>query len=72
VPGQVSLAGFDDIPIVRDLVPALTTIQLPLVQMGERAMSLALDERTSQRRRVERVSGEVILRGSTAPPRKRA
>jgi LacI family transcriptional regulator, galactose operon repressor len=70
VPGEVSLAGFDDIPIVRDLVPALTTVRLPLEQIGERAMSLALDERVSQRRRIERITGEVVLRASTAPPRR--
>ncbi|WUI01154.1 LacI family transcriptional regulator [Spirillospora sp. NBC_00431] len=68
VPGEMSLAGFDDIPIVRDLTPPLTTVALPLDSMGERVMGLALREPATRRSRVERVSGEVILRASTAPP----
>ncbi|MBT8088668.1 MAG: LacI family DNA-binding transcriptional regulator [Gammaproteobacteria bacterium] len=37
VPGQLSLAGFDDIALARQVEPALTTIRQPLVQMAERA-----------------------------------
>ncbi|MEK8105645.1 substrate-binding domain-containing protein [Micromonospora sp. M12] len=42
VPQQVSVVGFDDMPIARDVTPALTTVRLPLVDMGVRAMSLVL------------------------------
>ncbi|SEF62942.1 transcriptional regulator, LacI family [Thermomonospora echinospora] len=70
VPQDVSLAGFDDIPIVRDLTPPLTTVALPLAEMGERVMALALRETRGSRARIERVGGEVILRPSTAPPRR--
>jgi LacI family transcriptional regulator len=69
VPDEVSLAGFDDIPIVRDLTPPLTTVALPLDLMGERVMELAVRESTSHRSRVERMPGEVVVRASTAPPR---
>ena len=68
VPGEVSLAGFDDIPIVGDLTPPLTTVALPLDEMGERAMGLVLREPRGNRSRVERIAGEVVLRASTAPP----
>ena len=37
IPGQLSLAGFDDIALARQVEPALTTIRQPLVQMAERA-----------------------------------
>ncbi|QKG21837.1 LacI family DNA-binding transcriptional regulator [Actinomadura verrucosospora] len=69
VPGEMSLAGFDDIPIVRDLTPPLTTVALPLEAMGEHVMGLALREPAARRSRLERVAGHVILRESTAPPR---
>ncbi|XRQ04773.1 LacI family DNA-binding transcriptional regulator [Actinomadura welshii] len=65
VPGDIALAGFDDIPIVRDLTPPLTTVALPLDRMGESVMSLALRE-PARRSRIERITGEVVLRASTA------
>jgi LacI family transcriptional regulator len=68
VPGEISLAGFDDIPIVRDLVPPLTTVALPLDAMGERVMNLALREPHGNRSRIERIPGDVVLRASTAAP----
>ncbi|WP_055481623.1 LacI family DNA-binding transcriptional regulator [Sphaerimonospora mesophila] len=66
VPDDVSVAGFDDIPIVRDLTPPLTTVALPLQQLGERALELALTENPERRRRVLRMGGEVVVRASTA------
>ncbi|MFU8851774.1 LacI family DNA-binding transcriptional regulator [Micromonospora sp. SL1-18] len=67
VPHDVSVAGFDDIPIVRDLTPPLTTVALPLQQIGEKAMELALTDNTGRnRRRILRMGGEVVLRASTA------
>ncbi|WP_329392171.1 LacI family DNA-binding transcriptional regulator [Streptomyces sp. NBC_01716] len=68
VPGDISLAGFDDIPLVRELTPPLTTVALPLTAMGQHAISLALREPRGERSRVLRVGGEVVLRASTAPP----
>lgn len=68
VPGDLSLVGFDDIPGVQDLACPLTTYRLPLEEIGERAMRLALAER-SPGSRAERVAGEVVLRASTAAAR---
>ncbi|WP_327359008.1 LacI family DNA-binding transcriptional regulator [Streptomyces sp. NBC_01304] len=68
VPEDVSLAGFDDIPLVRELTPPLTTVALPLTRMGHSAIALALREPRGRRSRVERFSGEVVLRASTARP----
>ncbi|GAA3128712.1 LacI family DNA-binding transcriptional regulator [Planomonospora alba] len=68
VPQDVSVAGFDDIATLRDLVPALTTVRLPLADMGARALELALEAVEEAREpRVERVAGEVVLRESTRP-----
>ncbi|OQO89350.1 LacI family transcriptional regulator [Saccharomonospora piscinae] len=65
VPDEVSLAGFDDIPVVRDLTPSLTTVALPLEELGERAMELAFRGNRGSRSRVVRVPGEVVVRDST-------
>ncbi|WP_326824145.1 LacI family transcriptional regulator [Streptosporangium sp. NBC_01639] len=62
VPEDVSVAGFDDIATLRDLVPALTTVRLPLADMGARALELALG--SDEKPRVVHVSGEVVLRES--------
>ncbi len=42
-PEDVSVAGFDDIQTLRDLVPQLTTVRLDLEALGSRAAALALD-----------------------------
>lgn len=68
VPDDVSLAGFDDIPLVGELSPPLTTVALPLAAMGQKVMALALREPRGPRSRVLRVGGDVVLRASVAPP----
>jgi LacI family transcriptional regulator len=65
VPGDVSLAGFDDIPPLRDVVPALTSVRLPLEEMGVQAAQLALDADPDAEPRSVKVHAEVVLRDST-------
>lgn len=65
VPEDVSVAGFDDIATLRDLVPSLTTVRLPLHDMGTQAADMALATETRDTPRVVRVRGEVVLRDST-------
>jgi LacI family transcriptional regulator len=69
VPADIAVAGFDDIPTLRDVYPPLTTVRLPLKRMGEMAASLVLNEARVARPRLIPVSGEVILRDSTRPRR---
>jgi len=38
VPHDVSLVGFDDIPMARYLTPPLTTVQVPAAELGRRAL----------------------------------
>jgi LacI family transcriptional regulator len=66
VPGDIALAGFDDIPTLRDVYPPLTTVRLPLKQLGETAARLVLGD-TPPRPRIVPVPGEVVLRDSTRP-----
>jgi len=67
VPDELSIAGFDDIATLRDLVPSLTTVRLPLEEMGVRAGQLALELDPPERDRLVRVRGEVVIRESTRP-----
>ena len=73
VPGDVAVAGFDDISTLRDVYPPLTTVALPLKRMGEMAASLVLSDSPgpgdgpAAGPRVVPVPGEVILRDSTLP-----
>ena len=69
VPGDVSLIGFDDMPISIDVTPALSTVRLPLVEIGARAMSLALRESDGRRPLVEHAEATLVLRESTQAPR---
>jgi LacI family transcriptional regulator len=65
---ELSVVGFDDMPIARDVTPSLTSVRLPLTEMGERAMALALGE-PGDGPRTERVGAELIQRESTSAPR---
>ncbi|WP_199434644.1 LacI family DNA-binding transcriptional regulator [Qaidamihabitans albus] len=69
VPEEVSVAGFDDVAVAEHLAPALTTVRLPMTEMGEQALALALKPRSSRPRR--RFAGHtLVVRDSTAPPRR--
>jgi LacI family transcriptional regulator len=59
------VAGFDDIATLRDMSPPLTTVSLPLEEMGARAAELALDSDPDGTPKVVPYRGEVILRAST-------
>lgn len=53
VPDQLSVVGFDNVPVSTFVRPNLTTVSLPRVQMGRMSVDLLLD----------------ILSGSQKPPR---
>jgi LacI family transcriptional regulator len=67
VPGDVAVAGFDDIVTLRDVTPPLTTVRLPLAQMGEMAANMVLTGGQPGRPLIVPVPGEVIMRDSTVP-----
>jgi LacI family transcriptional regulator, galactose operon repressor len=70
VPQDLSVVGFDDLPVARWVSPPLTTVRQPLAEMGRVAAQVlgelieGLPLRSS---RVE-LSTELIVRESTAPP----
>jgi LacI family transcriptional regulator len=66
VPRDVSVVGYDDIPLARDLYPALTTVHVPHEELGRTAVRLALqrDEHGSGQ---HVVLGTHVVRDSVAP-----
>lgn len=64
LPEDIALAGFDDIATLRDVHPSLTTVQLPLEDLGRAAVEL-VDQPGADQPRIQRVKGNVVLRGST-------
>ncbi|MGW1895322.1 LacI family DNA-binding transcriptional regulator [Streptomyces sp. NPDC002004] len=69
IPDDVSVAGFDDLPFSIDAVPALTTVRLPLHEAGARAGRIATGRENPPPGGIATVHGELMVRGSTAPPR---
>ena len=64
VPTDIALAGYDDIAPLRDVVPALTSVRIPLKEVGAQAVELGLSER-GPRTAVRSVEPTVQLRAST-------
>jgi LacI family transcriptional regulator len=44
VAGSVTVTGFDDVPMIGDLLPGFSTVAVPLEAFGEAAVSLAVDD----------------------------
>jgi LacI family transcriptional regulator len=67
VPGDVSIVGFDDIPLAAYFDPPLTTVRLPAFELGQ-AAGRALLERLADRANPHRtlLPTELIVRGSTS------
>jgi LacI family transcriptional regulator len=67
VPEDLALAGFDDIPIARYLTPSLTSVHVPIAELGMRAMERllhAVDSKNEHERRQETVPATLVVRGS--------
>lgn len=71
VPDDVSIVGFDNLDICLQSSPPLTTIDVPADEMGRVAASYILGElRSDQVLRHSRIEVELVLRDSSAPPRR--
>jgi LacI family transcriptional regulator len=69
IPEQLSVVGFDDLPLARWVSPPLTTVRQPLVEIGATAAELLLqliDGRSLRSNRIE-LATELVARVSTAP-----
>ena len=69
VPRRLSIVGFDDIPVVSDVVPPLTTVRQPLKEIGAASVRRLLGHIDGERVTVEEsLPTTLIVRRSTAPP----
>lgn len=73
VPGDISIAGFDDIEMGRFSTPKLTTISQPAEKIGETAMGLLLELIEGRALETHNVvlPAELVVRESTGPTRKK-
>jgi DNA-binding LacI/PurR family transcriptional regulator len=67
VPDELSVTGFDDIPLAAYTVPALTTVRMPVREMMAVAVRTVIDEDEEVRgRRATRIlEPSLVVRGST-------
>jgi DNA-binding LacI/PurR family transcriptional regulator len=67
VPAELSVVGFDNIAAAASSSPPLTTVDHPLVQLGQDAARLALAQLDGQPARPRRMRTELLIRASTGP-----
>lgn len=69
IPEDISIAGMDNIQPARYPIPALTTVDIPMMELGKQAanrlFSLIEGKPTPQ---LTILPHELVIRGSTAPP----
>jgi LacI family transcriptional regulator len=68
VPADVSVSGFDDIRMAAMTTPSLSTVRLPLREMGRRGFLYADGLLAGRQPTSELMPTAVVMRNSTAPP----
>jgi LacI family transcriptional regulator len=69
VPEEMAVGGFDDIPLARYMDPPLSSVHVPICELGAKAVTLLLHgitHKNDHARRRERVSTKLVIRRSTA------
>ncbi|HEY7199460.1 MAG TPA: LacI family DNA-binding transcriptional regulator [Candidatus Dormibacteraeota bacterium] len=71
VPGDLSVVGYDDLPVARWAGPPLTTIHQPLAEMAEMAARMVITMGRGEEPVTRRfdLATSLVVRQSTAPPR---
>ncbi len=68
VPEEMAVGGFDDIPLARYMDPPLSSVHVPIWELGAKAVTLLLHgitHKNDHARRRERVSTKLVIRRST-------
>jgi LacI family transcriptional regulator len=71
VPQDVSLVGFDDVAVAEFSIPPLTTVRQSVGEIGAQAATALLDLLADRPPRVTLTPPRLVVRESTAAPRKR-
>ena len=69
VPDEISVVGFDDLPLAGHFLPPLTTVRQDFAQLGAKAVAVLVA--TIEEQQVpqhSRLAVEIKVRSSTAPP----
>jgi LacI family transcriptional regulator len=68
VPEEVSITGFDDLGLAREISPALTTVHAPLAEMGRLTAAYLLGADPGEESPVHlELPAELVVRASTGP-----
>jgi DNA-binding LacI/PurR family transcriptional regulator len=68
VPGDVSIVGFDDLPISEYTTPALTTVCMPIAEMAQAGVRAAVDEDSDRESVTLQILKPVLMiRASSGP-----
>ena len=65
VPEDVAIAGFDDIPLARHI--GITTVQVRIAELGERALQRLMDRLIKEGGGDELHAPELVIRSTTDP-----
>jgi DNA-binding LacI/PurR family transcriptional regulator len=69
VPDDLSVVGFDDIPLAHYVTPPLTTMRQPMQEIGRYAMQMLLDLLDEKKVENRTLNPLLVERGSSAVPR---
>jgi len=69
IPDDLSVTGFDDLALATAIEPELTTVHLDAELFGERGMTALLAVLEGETPPEGNIPVELVVRGSTAPPR---
>ena len=70
VPGEISIVGFDDLPMAEYTTPALTTVRMPMAQMAAAGVEAAVDKSQDRQAITLRIlKPTIVIRESSGPAR---
>jgi len=67
IPRDLSVVGFDDVPMSQWVTPPLTTVRQPITELAGLATRMLLGDADNPQGRVE-LATTLVVRGSTEPP----